>query len=133
MENENKPTILIIDDARDTRELLRLHLTDAGYAVQEAEDAIVAGKRVLAGAPDLIITDVRMPYMSGCEFVSALRADPTIPDIPVIFLTAYEPQAAEAAKLRAAACLAKPVSLDRLLEVVSLYLPAARHGAETAP
>ena len=125
MENEKKPTILIVDDARDTRELLRLHLTDAGYAVEEAEDALVAGRRVLAAAPDLIITDVRMPYMTGTEFVSALRADPAIPDIPVIFLTAYDPAAAEAGKLRAAACLSKPVSLDRLLEVVSLYLPAA--------
>ena len=124
MENEKKPTILIVDDARDTRELLRLHLTEAGYAVEEAEDALVAGRRVLAQAPDLIVTDVRMPYMSGIEFVAALRADPTIPEIPVVFLTAYETVAAEAGKLRAAACLAKPVRVERLLEVVSLYLPA---------
>ena len=119
-----RPTILVVDDARCSRELLKLHLGNAGYEVDVAEDAIVAGKRVLAAVPDLILTEVTLPYMSGIEFVTALRSDPGIPDIPVIFMTSREDMAFDKGKLRAAACLAKPVSVDRLLEVVALYVLA---------
>lgn len=117
-----KPTILVVDDVRSIRELLELHLSNAGYDVVTAEDAIVAGKQVLHNPPGLIITDVVMPYMSGIEFVSALRADDTIPDIPVIFLSAREEFGHEQRHLRAAAWLRKPVSAERLLDVVALHV-----------
>jgi CheY-like chemotaxis protein len=58
-------TILVVDDDESMRELLRLHLTNAGYDVRLAEDAVVAGQLVLRNPPDLIIADVEMPYMDG--------------------------------------------------------------------
>ena len=73
------------------RELLRLHLSSAGYAVEVAEDAIAAGYSVLKAAPDLIVCDVAMPHMDGFELVAALRADAGVSNnLPVIFLTADE-------------------------------------------
>ena len=80
-------TILVIDDDDNIRELLRLHLSAAGYAVHVAADAIAAGYLVLRSPPDLIISDINMPHMDGFEFLAALRADTTLPRIPVILLT----------------------------------------------
>ncbi len=76
-----KARILVVDDARATRELVRLHLTNAGYEVKTAEDAIVAGRQALEKPPHLIITDIDLPYMSGLQFVAALRDDPAVADI----------------------------------------------------
>lgn len=121
-----RPKILVVDDAKWIRELLKLHLSNAGYDVVTAEDAIIAGKLVLHNSPDLIITDVVLPYMSGTEFVAALRADPKFADIPVIFLTARDDIDVEARRLRAVAHFTKPVSADRLLQAVALHVPTRR-------
>lgn len=118
-----KTRILVVDDAQYSRELLRLHLSNAGYEVETAEDAIAAGRRVLEDPPQLIITDVHMPFMSGIEFIAALRADGGFPDIPVIFLTARESLEGEGHQLRAAAWLRKPVNAEHLLQVVALQVP----------
>ena len=83
-------TILVVDDDESLRQLLRLHLSSAGYEVLVAEDAIAAGYLVLRQPPDLIISDVNMPHMDGFEFVAALKSDKTLPYIPVIFLTSLE-------------------------------------------
>ena len=115
--------ILVVDDESSIRDLLGLHLRSAGYAVEVAEDAIVAGYRVLEQPPDLIICDVNMPYMDGFEFVAALKGDSTLPYIPVIFLTAREDGDMRGNELGAVAYLTKPVRAETLLRVVSQHLP----------
>jgi CheY-like chemotaxis protein len=122
------PRVLVVDGSKSIRELLRLHLSNAGYDVIVAEDAIVAGKEVLARAPDLIIVEVDLPYMNGIEFVAALKADGTIPEIPVILLSASGDVAQHAQRIRAVAHLSKPVSADRLLHVVALHAGQAGQG-----
>ena len=82
--------VLVVDDDASLRELLRLHLAAAGYQVEVAEDAIAAGYLVLRRPPDLIICDVNMPHLDGFEFIAAVKADKSLPDIPVIFLTSME-------------------------------------------
>ncbi len=114
--------ILVIDDDKSMLELLKLHLSNAGYDVVTAEDAVVAGRHVFEAAPDLIIADVSMPYMDGYELVRALKADSATRDIPVVFLTSREDVADYAKQLGAVAYLHKPVSADRLLEIVALYV-----------
>ena len=113
-----KAKIAVIDDDRFIRYLLDLHLRKAGYEVFTAEDAVVAGRVVVDSTPDLIICDVDMPYMDGYEFITALRADPTTRDIPVIFLTVNE-SVAERAKQLGAGHLMKPVMADELLRTVA--------------
>jgi two-component system chemotaxis response regulator CheY len=115
--------ILVVDDDPSLRDLLGLHLRSAGYEVQLAEDAIEAGYRVLERAPDLIVCDVNMPYMDGFEFVSALKADTTLPYIPVIFLTAREDGDLRGNELGAVAYVIKPVRVEALLRVVAQHLP----------
>ncbi|OGA10975.1 MAG: hypothetical protein A3D95_11695 [Betaproteobacteria bacterium RIFCSPHIGHO2_12_FULL_69_13] len=116
-----------MDDDEGIRELLRLHLSAAGYEVRVAEDAIVAGYLVLKSPPDLIITDVSMPHMDGFEFIAALKADKTLPYIPVIFLTSVEEGDHRGKELGAVGYLTKPVRADHLLALVAQHVPGGAH------
>jgi CheY-like chemotaxis protein len=116
-------TILVIEDDDGIRDLLRMHLSAAGYAVQVAPDAISAGYLVLRSPPDLIISDVNMPHMDGFEFVAALKADTTLPPIPVIFLTSYNEGDDRGKALGAVGYLTKPVRADKLLQLVAKHVP----------
>jgi CheY-like chemotaxis protein len=116
-------TILVIDDDANIRDLLRLHLSAAGYEVHVAPDAIAAGYLVLRSPPDLIISDINMPHMDGFEFVAALNADATLPRIPVIFLTSYDEGDDRGKQLGAVGYLTKPVRADRLLQMVAKHVP----------
>jgi len=105
------------------RDLLTLHLGSNGYDVVAAEDAVVAGHIIVRDPPDLIVVDAEMPYMTGYEFVAALKSDPLTRDIPVVLLTTDSKVADHARRLGAAAYLNKPITADRLLAVVSLLVP----------
>lgn len=120
-------TILVVDDDANVRELLKLHLGAAGYAVEAAADAIAAGYLVLRSAPDLIICDVNMPHMNGFEFISVLKADTSIPHIPVIFLTTFEEGDQRGKELGVVGYLTKPVRADRLLALVARHVPGGAH------
>lgn len=113
--------IVVIDDDYVLRQLLDLHLRNAGYEVLSAEDAVDGGHLVLRTLPDLIICDVDMPYLNGYEFVAALKTHDTTREIPIVFLTSNEDLGGLTARLGAVAHLMKPVRADRLLEVVALY------------
>ena len=119
--------ILVVDDDESIRELLRLHLGSAGYDVDTAEDAIVAGYKVLRRAPDLIIADVNMPHMSGFEFVAALKGDKSLPYIPVIFLTSMDDGDHRGKELGAVGYILKPVRSDRLLALVAEHVAGGAH------
>lgn len=110
--------ILVIDDSADTRSLLNLHLSNAGYRVRLAEDAIVGGHAVLQHKPDLMIVDVDMPHMNGFELVDSIASDPEIGSIPILFLTALE-DAEDRARARGAGFLRKPITVEELLAAVA--------------
>jgi len=115
--------ILVVEDDESLRELLRMHLASAGYEVSTASDGISAGYQVLKNPPDLILSDVNMPHMDGFEFIAALKADKTLPEIPVIFLTSVEDGDQRGKELGAVGYLIKPVRADRLLELVARHAP----------
>lgn len=113
-----KATVLVLDNDAWMRELLSLHLTGAGYEVLVAEDAVVAGHLLLERRVDLLLADIDLPYMDGLEFVQALRSDPVVGSIPVIFVTSNEENEARGMALGAVAYLRKPVHADQLLATV---------------
>ena len=115
--------ILVVDDDDSLRELLRMHLAAAGYEVSTAPDGISAGYQVLKHPPDLILSDVNMPHMDGFEFIAALKSDPSLPNIPVIFLTSMEDGDVRGKELGAVGYLTKPVRADRLLEMIAKHVP----------
>jgi CheY-like chemotaxis protein len=120
-------TILVVDDDASISELIRLHLSSAGYEVHVAPDAISAGYLVLRQVPDLIITDVSMPHMDGFEFIAALKADKSLPYIPVVFLTSMEDGDHRGKELGAVGYITKPVRADKLLELVALHVAGGAH------
>lgn len=117
-------TILVMDDDAYMRELMGLHLSNAGYDVLVAEDAIVAGHLVLQKPPDLILADIEMPFMNGLEFVQALKADPSVSHTPVIFVSSRDDLEDLAKSFGAVAFLKKPVLADRLLAAVAQEIKA---------
>ncbi len=120
--------ILIIDDDPSIRELLRVHLNAAGYDVDLAEDAVVGGHAVLSNPPDVVLSDVNMPYMNGFELLEAVRADAVTHAIPFVFLTSRgdDETFVKAKLLGASGFVTKPVRRDELLSVIESSLKKAR-------
>lgn len=133
MPNVGKTRILIIDDDVGFRDLLRIHLSAAGYQVQVAEDGVTGGRALLEKAPDLIVSDLNMPFLDGFELLSLLRSDAQTASIPVILLSGRSDgdTMAKAVELGAADFLTKPVTRDQLLESVEACL--SRTKGRTAP
>jgi two-component system, cell cycle response regulator len=82
--------ILIVDDHEDNIELLRARLEARGYRIDTAMDGEQALARVAERTPDLILLDVMMPRLDGFEVVRRLKADRTLPFIPIILQTALD-------------------------------------------
>ena len=96
----------------------------SGYEVHAASSVAAAPGR---SPPDLIISDINMPHMDGFEFISALKADKSIPDIPVIFLTTLEEGDHRGKELGVVGYLTKPIRSDRLLSLVAKHVPGGAH------
>lgn len=118
----NAAHVMVIDDDPASREMIRLQFGAAGYRVSTAEDAVQAGHYVAEHAPDLLVVDVRMPYMDGIEFVAALRGDPTIRDIPVIFVTHADNSPRVVGRTFGFPLLTKPLIADELLSAAAALL-----------
>ena len=132
MQRDNKPSILIIEDDENFRYLLRMHLQQAGYEVRVAEDGVEGARVLLAQAPDLIVSDLNMPFLNGFELLSLLKQDAATASIPVILLSGSRDNddLARAANLGAAEFLTKPVTRDDLLAAVEGCLRrSGRKGA----
>ncbi len=124
MQTDRKTRILIIDDDVGFRDLLRIHLTAAGYQVQVAEDGVTGGRALLEQTPDLIVSDLNMPFLDGFELLSLLHGDEETASIPVILLSGRSDgdTMAKAVELGAADYLTKPVTRDQLLESIEACL-----------
>ena len=120
------PRILIVDGNRSIRELLTLHLSNAGYEVVAAEDAVAALSFLLHEKPSLMLVDVDMPYMDGFELLKAVKGDPAYSRLPVIFLTGREGAEARAMALGARECLHKPLFVQELLTAVAAVASTGR-------
>lgn len=121
--NSQRPLILVVDDEAHIRHVLRLKLSGEGYRVSTAGDGIEAIEKSLAEQPALIITDFKMPYMSGLEFCLALRSNENTSHIPVMMLTArgFSLSSDKIKKAGVSCMLSKPFSpgeiVDRVREI----------------
>ncbi len=112
--------ILLADDEKTLRELLKVRLEDAGYEFIEAEDGKAAIDQTKKHRPDLIILDVNMPKMNGFEVLEHLKKDSKTRDIPVIMLTtrASQEDIEEGMALDADQYVPKPFDSAKLLHAI---------------
>ena len=116
--------ILVVDDVADNVEILRMRLGALGYEVIVAEDGEQALAKVAAELPDLILLDIMMPKIDGLEVVRRLKADASLPFIPVILVTAKASQRDVIAGLDAGGddYLTKPIDHGALVARVRAML-----------
>lgn len=105
--------MLVVDDERDMRMLVRLTLERAGYDVIEAAHGESALEQVLASPPQLVITDQMMPRMGGDALIERLREDERTAGIPIVMLSAVAGDQDDAE-----AVLQKPFDSNELIAVV---------------
>ena len=115
-------TLLVADDDPGLRESLERTLTREGYRVVLASDGRAALEREQAGGVDLIVTDLRMPGLTGLELLRAAKA--IMPDVDVILLTAFGTveEAVKAMKDGAYDFLTKPFRREQLIKLVDKAL-----------
>src|SRR5277367_6393922 len=116
--SSEKPSILVVEDEPKMRRLLELQLADEGFRAQTVADAETAIKLVNSAPFDLIVTDLKLPGMSGIEFLQSVkRANAAV---PIIIMTAYGTveSAVEAMKMGASDYVLKPFSLAELVLVI---------------
>lgn len=116
--------ILIAEDERDIRDLVAFTLRFAGYEVFAASNGEEAVEMAPKVNPDLILMDVRMPRMTGYEACKAMKADPDLKDIPVVFLSAKGQESEKQQGMEAGAeeYLLKPFAPDQLTHAIKTIL-----------
>jgi len=119
-ESAGRRRILIADDEPYIVDLVVALLEDEGFAVDSAYDGEEAWQKAFRHRPDLVITDISMPRLSGLDLLRRLRAERGLSRTPVILMSAVARDAAVAD----AAFLPKPFDLDSMLDLVEAELAA---------
>ena len=124
------PTILVVDDEPHIRQMLKLRLElDGRYQVITSENSTVAVELAQMAQPDLILLDVLMPGLSGYQVWHRLKAQESTRRIPIIFITAKNPQQDEELQCllaQGAGYLTKPFETQDLLRTIETALADAR-------
>jgi DNA-binding response OmpR family regulator len=130
-ERDGKPRIIIVDDDRDTREMLTLALELEGFDVGQAANGLRLISAMHVDRPDVILLDVMMSWIDGFELCRAIKKNPTFADIPVIFISARTSAEDERAGLEAGAVayFCKPIDMDGLVGRIRGILGAPDRGA----
>jgi CheY-like chemotaxis protein len=116
-------TVLVVDDEYDLLQTICASLELGGYHSVAAGDARAALEAIKTSRPDLILTDVMMPYMSGYELIDAMRKLPEGEKMPVVLMSAINPDQHPQGNWDA--MLPKPFSLEALLGTIGSLLGEA--------
>ena len=127
-------TILLADDEAHITHIVAMKLRGAGFSVMTARDGEEAYELVCEHKPDLVITDLQMPYMSGLDLCLGMRDNPETADIPAIMLTArgYVLDPVQVEKAGITRIMSKPFSAREVLQAVRDVLSPAERDREAA-
>jgi CheY-like chemotaxis protein len=115
-------TVLVVDDDVDIRITLTQVLEDEGCQVVSAANGAEALAALRSGAqPCLVLLDLMMPVCDGIEFRAVQLSDPQLARIPVVVITADREALERAQEIEAAGVLAKPLTVDALLDAIERH------------
>ncbi len=116
----DRPRILVIDDARVMRMLLRTWLEQLGFSVTEAENGETGLRRILDGAADVVFCDINMPGISGLTVLDRVRSHADTADVPFVLLTTlgHAEDVRRGQNLGASRYLTKPLQFVALAEAM---------------
>ena len=120
--------ILVVEDNALNIKLFCDLLTAHGHQTEPVTDSRDALAAARAFKPDLVITDIQLPHVTGIELMQQLRADEELKDVPIMAVTAYA-AVGDDERFRAAgaqAYVSKPISVMRFAETVDQLLEAGR-------
>jgi len=111
------PLVLVIEDDPKAVDLLRIYLSEAGYAVETAKDGEEGLDKAKRLSPSAVILDVLLPKVDGWDFLSQMKAEATTKDIPVIIVSIVD-QKGKGFALGAADYLVKPIKKEALIKTL---------------
>ena len=128
-----KPKVIIVDDDRETREMLTLALELEGFDVAQAANGLRLISVLHVDRPDVILLDVMMSWIDGFELCRAIKKNEEFRDIPVIFISAKKTPQDVRVGLDAGAVdyFPKPIDVDKLTRRIHELL--AQRGAPARP
>ena len=111
--------VLLVDDDADARALYGYMLALAGYKVKAVSNGLEAFAEIQVNRPDVIVTDITMPVLSGLDLIIAVRSDYELADLPVVAITSFGESLREEARAAGATdSIDKPTELARMREVI---------------
>ncbi len=119
-----KKRVLIVDDEPDMLRILSYHLSSLGYDVIPAYGGEHALKKIREARPDLIMTDLAMPGISGVELIERVKGDVETSSIPILAVTAYvwDDLASAAGSVGCDGYIGKPFDAQTLIEGIEKVL-----------
>ena len=122
------PSVLLVEDDRDGRQMYAFWLTEAGFRVDQAHNGLQALERALETVPDIVVTDLNIPGIDGFELTRRLKLDTRTSRVPVVAVTGYAAFAADPGRAQRAGCdvvLEKPCTPEELESTIRTLINAA--------
>jgi CheY-like chemotaxis protein len=111
--------VLLVEDDADARGLYGYMLALAGYKVKVVSNGLEAIAEIQVDRPDVIVTDIAMPVLSGVDLIMAVRSNDELADLPVVAITSFGEKLREEARAAGATdSIDKPTELARMREVI---------------
>jgi len=112
----SKPLALVVEDDPDIKTVFSEAMKAAGFQTEVIGSGAKAVAWLAVKVPDVIVLDIRLPYVSGVEILRQIRADPRLVETRVIVTTAY-PESATFLQEQADLVLIKPININQLREL----------------
>jgi two-component system, cell cycle response regulator DivK len=119
--------VLLVEDDDGARLLYCYMLMAAGYKVSSVRNGLEALAEIQVNRPDLIVTDIAMPILSGLDLILAVKSNDEMADLPVVAITSFGKKFLEQARAAGATdAIDKPTDIARMREVIEAAVSRPR-------
>ena len=119
--------VLLVEDDEGARLLYCYMLASAGYKVNAVRSLLEAFAEIQVNRPDVIVTDIAMPVLSGLDLIAGVRSNDEFADLPVVAITSFGEKLREQARAAGATdAIDKPTDITRMREVIEAAMSRPR-------